>query len=138
MNKPSSAITILIVEDNLVDKQIFEAMFSEYRLFNEIIWAKDGDDAMRLIRAQHPKLVLLDTLLPGKDGFEVLEEIKNDVSLDDIQVVMVSGSTDLSTVKSMAPKADAFISKPITLECLASIVSQIDRFALGIIQSTLR
>lgn len=48
---------------------------------------------------------------------------------------MVSGSGDVSYIKSSAPKADGFLKKPITLEDLAGAVSQIEGFTLGVIRS---
>lgn len=133
MDRPSSAITILIVEDNPADRRLFEAIFSEYWIFNEIHWAESGEEAIVLIRTNKPRLVFLDRLLPGKSGFDVVNEIKSDEALKSVSVVMMSSSFDLDYCKKKAPKADAFVTKPITFESIASIVSKIDHFAVGVI-----
>jgi CheY-like chemotaxis protein len=128
-------IAILVVEDNLGDIQLLKEVLVGYRLLNEISWSRDGEEALKLMQAHRPDLVILDTLLPGKSGFEVLEEIRDDESLKDIYVVMASGSGDLNYVRKRAPGADAFLEKPITLEDLVATISQVDRFAIGVIKT---
>lgn len=135
METPPSAAKILIVEDNLADIYLFKDIFSVYRIFNEFSWARDGDEALRFIHQNRPDLVLLDTRLPRRDGFEVLEEIRNDKELERTKVIMVSGSGEVSYIVKRASKADGFLEKPITLEGLAGVVSQIEGFSLGVIRS---
>jgi CheY-like chemotaxis protein len=135
MQRLASAITILIVEDNPADIQLFKDIFSDYRIFNEFFWARDGDEAMRFVRDNRPHLVLLDTVLPMRDGFAILEEIKDDEGLKDTKVIMVYGAGDVDYVMKRAPRADGFLDKPITLEGLARTVSQIDGFSLGVVRS---
>jgi CheY-like chemotaxis protein len=125
----------LVVEDNLGDIQLLKEVLVGYRLLNDISWSRDGEEALKLMQANRPDLVILDTLLPGKSGFEVLEEIRDDENLKDIFVVMASGSGDLGYVRKRAPGADAFLEKPITLEELVTTISQVDRFAVGVIKT---
>ncbi|MDP3729706.1 MAG: response regulator [bacterium] len=56
----------------------------------EVVIAKNGDDALKELGAQKIDLVLLDIILPGKSGFEVLEEIKKDSKIAKIPVVIIS------------------------------------------------
>ncbi len=54
--------------------------------------AKDGDEALNLLKSLQPNLILLDLILPKKSGFEVMEEIKNDpqISSKEVPIIIVS------------------------------------------------
>jgi CheY-like chemotaxis protein len=135
VQRPPTAAKILIVEDNEADIRLFKINISDYRIFNEFLWARDGDEALHLIREDHPDLVLLDTGLPGRDGFEILEEIRGDEGLKSAKVIIVSGIDDMDYVRSRAPNADGFLVKPVTLADLADTASKIDGFSLGVVRS---
>ena len=81
---------ILIIEDEQVLGDIlFNKLFSEgYKTF----WELDGEGGMRKMRETRPDLILLDLVMPKKDGYEVLEEIKKDPALNTIPVVIISNS----------------------------------------------
>ncbi|MBI3045991.1 MAG: response regulator [Candidatus Harrisonbacteria bacterium] len=56
----------------------------------ELVGIKSGSEANKLLKASNPDLVLLDIILPGKSGFEVLEEIKSDPQVAKIPVMIIS------------------------------------------------
>lgn len=56
----------------------------------EVISAKDGEAALRLIKEENPQLILLDLIMPKKNGFEVLKEIKNDDQTKRIPVIVLT------------------------------------------------
>ncbi|MBM3257939.1 MAG: response regulator [Candidatus Nealsonbacteria bacterium] len=79
---------ILIVEDDkflrdLISQKLFKENF-------EIAQAVDGEDGVKKIKEEHPDLILLDLILPGIDGFEVLSQIKSDQNLSSIPVIILS------------------------------------------------
>jgi len=79
---------ILLVED---DKYILRAYKDGLtRAGLEVITASDGMEAMRSVKLYKPDLILLDLILPIKNGFEVLEEMKMDDELKNIPVVILS------------------------------------------------
>ncbi len=79
---------ILIVED---DKFLRELIVRKLNTENfETIEAIDGERALPLLKEEKPDLVLLDLILPGIDGFEILTKIKADSSLADIPVIILS------------------------------------------------
>lgn len=82
------AKTILVVED---DKFLRELIVRKLREedFN-ISEAIDGEDGIKKIKEEKPDLVLLDLILPGIDGFEVLSKMKEDMSLAQIPVIILS------------------------------------------------
>ncbi len=82
------AKTILIVED---DKFLRELIVRKLRKENfNITEAIDGEEGIKKIKEEKPDLVLLDLILPGIDGFEVLSKMKEDMSLAQIPVIILS------------------------------------------------
>ena len=65
----------------------------------EIIQSTDGIGGLKAAQEQRPDLVLLDIVLPGIDGFEVLEKIKNDASLSRMPVVMLSNLSQKNDIE---------------------------------------
>jgi CheY-like chemotaxis protein len=135
MQSLPTAAKILIVEDNGSDIRLIQDTFSGIRMLNEISWAHNGEEAMRIIRERRPEVVILDTLMPIKNGFEVLEEIKADPDLNNICVIMAMGSGDLKFVKEHAPLADGYLEKPIDLENLVGVISNTNTFAIAIVRT---
>lgn len=80
--------TILLVEDDGFLVQMYASKL-EMEGF-KVLAAVDGEKALRIIKKEHPDLILLDILLPKKDGFQVLKELKQDESVKDIPVVVLS------------------------------------------------
>jgi len=79
---------ILIVEDDGFLIQMYATKL-EMEGF-KVVAAIDGEKALRLIKRELPDLILLDLLLPKKDGFQVLEELKRDEAVKNIPVVVLS------------------------------------------------
>ena len=65
----------------------------------EVMLASDGDEAMVKLKGERPDLILLDLILPKKNGFEVLQEIKANPALADIPVVILSNLGQESDIK---------------------------------------
>lgn len=79
---------ILIVDDDLTLNQMYQE-----RLAIEgytVLAAKTGDEAIELVRRQKPDLLLLDIMMPGVDGFAVLEALKKDPATESIPVLVVT------------------------------------------------
>ena len=79
---------ILIVEDDGFLIQMYAAKL-EMEGF-KVVAAVDGEKALRMVKKEEPDLILLDLLLPKKDGFQVLAELKKDQAVKDIPVVVLS------------------------------------------------
>ncbi|OIP22401.1 response regulator [bacterium CG_4_10_14_0_2_um_filter_33_32] len=79
---------ILFADDEEGLREIYELRFKD-EVFDSV-FAKDGDEALEKIRKEKPDLVLLDIMMPGKNGMEVLEEIKKDPTTADIPVFMLT------------------------------------------------
>ena len=105
--KPS----ILIVDDEYWSHEIMESFF-EGRY--NIIRARDGDEAVERAATEHPDLIMLDIMMPGRDGFEVCRSLKEGEATRFIPVVVVT-SLDQKKDRLLAIEAgaDDFLSKPV-------------------------
>jgi CheY-like chemotaxis protein len=79
----------------------------------EVIEAKDGVEGLKLLRSEHPTLIMLDFLLPKKSGWEVYQEIQKDPTLATIPLMLMSGRKEEVTEKLPEPfEFFAFVEKP--------------------------
>jgi CheY-like chemotaxis protein len=117
---------ILVVDDDpdLVDMLSLKLEANNYRTMK----AYDGVQAWEKIRQEKPELVLLDVMMPNKDGYALCSEIKKDPNFKDIVVVLLTAVADNVPTTSYthhdgkATQADDFIPKPIDLDNLLDIV----------------
>lgn len=134
----SKPVQILLVEDNLLDVRATLKAADKFRIANEIEVVTDGDAAItRLSDEAHPKpdLVLLDLDLPGKNGHDVLAMIKGDPNLRRVPVVILTTSDDDADVISAYDLgANAFVTKPLSLQGWQHIVEQIEGFWFSVVK----
>ncbi len=92
----------------------------------DVILAANGDSALELLRRHKPDLVLLDVMMPGLDGFQVLNQIREQYS---IPVIMLTARREVTTLRdSLMIGADDFVTKPFsTLELTARIRAKLRR-----------
>ncbi len=135
-------IEVLLVEDNPDDAAITVRALERAKLRNRIRLAITGGEALAMLRREgqyasdpRPELILLDLNLPGKDGREVLAEIKTDEALRHIPVVVVSGSqAPLDVVQSYRLHANAYVTKPIDTKEFLEAITSIEQFWLQIVR----
>jgi len=112
----ADAPLILVVDDDQGSQELATLYLSEagYRVCR----ASDGYEALERAREEHPFMIMLDVMMPGKDGWEVLQELKLDPATADIPVMMcsVAEGQDLG----VALGATDYISKPIDRKALSS------------------
>lgn len=92
---------------------------------HEVSVARDGDEALAMIRRDKPDLVLLDVMMPGKNGFEVCQAVRAEAELAEIRIIMLTAKgreTDLAKGKALG--VDAYIVKPFSTRELAERVRQ--------------
>jgi CheY-like chemotaxis protein len=94
-------INVLLVEDNEVDVEGVQRAFKRYKIRNPIIVARDGIEALDMLRGngesvpiQRPYMVILDLNLPRMDGIEFLQELRRDPGLKDSIVFVLTTSQD--------------------------------------------
>ena len=92
----------------------------------EVIVAANGDDGIRIARASLPDLILLDVMMPGLNGFQVLRKLKEDLRTYAIPVVMLTGKDDDESRAKAAQLKDAdYIVKPIEIEELHKRIAEV-------------
>jgi DNA-binding response OmpR family regulator len=118
---------ILVVDD---DPDLVEAVSMKLEAKNyRVAKAYDGVEAMDRIKEEKPDLVILDVMMPRKNGWDVCDEIKNSADLKDIAVVLLTAVADSVKTTSYTHHngkttlADDYIPKPIDLDELMEIVS---------------
>lgn len=118
------AKTILIAEDDKFLISVYRLKFAKAG-FNVLV-AEDGEQTMQALSKQKPDLVLLDLIMPVKDGFEVLKEIKTDPNLKDIPVVVASNlgqGEDIKRAKLLGA-TDYFIKANVHLPDLVAMITK--------------
>ena len=106
---------VLIVDDEPI---VAKVVAQQLRLdgFRDISFETDPYQALATIREFQPDIVLLDISMPGMGGLEVLELIRADKSLDDVEVLILSSSDRKTKYKAMRMGAVDFVNKPVDAE----------------------
>ena len=87
---------------------------------------RDGDAALAAMARSAPDLILLDVMLPKRNGYQVCESIRNDPDLAGIKVVMLTAKgRDAERDKGIALGADAYITKPFSTREVVDMVRQL-------------
>ncbi len=129
---------ILLVEDSQNDIELTLAAFEENHLANEVVVARDGEEALdylyrrgifRLRTEGNPAVVLLDLKLPKVDGLEVLQRLKADSGLRSVPVVMLTSSREeQDLVKSYKLGVNAYVVKPVAFADFVRVLNQLGCF----------
>lgn len=110
-------VSVLVVDDIPLNVLLIEKMLKKFGF--EIRKANSGAMALQAIEEKRPQLVLLDIMMPGMDGYETLQKIREKYSKLEIPVVMLSalGSNE-DVSKAMAIGANDYLTKPVVVERL--------------------
>jgi two-component system, chemotaxis family, response regulator Rcp1 len=141
-NQCGLPIEILLVEDSLADIELTKLGFREGRIANNLHVIRDGDEAMTFLRRQgqfadapRPDLILLDLNLPGKDGREVLHDIKADPELKRIPVVILTTSqADEDIMRAYGLHANAYMTKPVGFDEFVGVVKGITDYWFSLVK----
>ena len=116
--------TILIVEDNKVDAKLIQRYLHGEPY--QIKLAADGEEAISRSQQERIDVILLDLLLPGKSGFEVCSTLKELEQTQNIQIVAITGLSDLeSKLKSIELGVDDYLVKPVNMHVLRTRVKSL-------------
>ena len=113
--------TILIIDDTETDRQLAGKVVAG--LGHNPVYAADGAQALTKAKELIPDMILLDIVMPGKDGFATCRQLKKDPATAGIPVVLVSsksGDTDKFWAKKQG--ADDYVTKPYTPDTLQAVI----------------
>lgn len=132
---------ILLVEDNDGDIELTREAFEDAKFRNNLHVAKDGEEALDFLFKRNgnenmasPDIILLDLNLPGTDGREVLEIIKNTENLKQIPtIVLTSSQADKDIIESYNLHANCYIVKPVNAVKFIEVVQHVENFWVDIV-----
>ena len=112
--------SVLVVDDDAGIRQVMRAILEneDYAIYE----AQDGEVALAFCAAAHPDVVLLDLMLPGMHGLDVLRALKADPKTADARVVVVTAMGSSARPEAEAAGADGFFAKPFSPTALIQAV----------------
>ncbi len=124
---------ILVVDD---DKQIARLVRSYLEQAGyQVAVAYDGDEALRRVRSEKPDLIVLDLMLPGKDGWEITRIIRGDQALAAIPIIMLTARVeDTDKIVGLELGADDYVAKPFNPREVVARVRAVLRRSSGMVQ----
>jgi CheY-like chemotaxis protein len=139
--KHRNIVPILIADDDLEDCEMIREAFEECRLLNKLHFVHDGEELMEYLKTagNHenpiPGLILLDLNMPRKDGQEVLLEIKNNVKLRHIPVIVLTTSkTEEDILRTYDLGVNSYITKPVSFASLVELIKEIGHYWFEIVE----
>jgi DNA-binding response OmpR family regulator len=115
----SAAKKVLIADDE--QNIVISIEFLMKREGFQVLIANDGEDALAKVQSERPDLVLLDVMMPKKNGYEVCQSIKSDPTLASTKVLMLTAKgRDTEVAKGLAIGADAYMTKPFSTRDLVA------------------
>ena len=118
---------ILIVEDEEDVIELLSAMLNNLEDCG-VIYARDGEEALRIAQLNNPDIILLDILLPKLNGYQVCKLIKSEPAMSHTKILMLSGMAQNSDRrKAWEAGADGYISKPFSSTALVAKVEELLR-----------
>lgn len=115
------ALKVLVVEDDSLIRQVLRAVLEAENF--DILEAADGESALRAAHREHPRIVVLDLMLPDLDGLEIAQRLKQDPATANCRIVMVTARSSRGDREAgFAAGADAYLTKPFSpLELLRTV-----------------
>lgn len=120
---------VLVVDDEAANRTLIRRVLTPLGL--EIQEAADGEEAVALVTARAPDLILLDLKLPKLSGIEVLRKLKGDPVLKKVPVVVLTSSREEPDVKTCYELGvNSYIAKPVDFDPFANVVAQLGMYWL--------
>lgn len=131
------SVEILLVEDNPSDAELTIRALKKNNLSNDILWVKDGEEALDFVFGRDeksilkPKVILLDLKLPKVSGLEVLKTIKGDEKTKMIPIVILTSSKEeKDIIESYKFGVNSYIVKPVDFEKFVKAVGDLGMYWL--------
>ncbi len=120
------------MEDDRIDAMTINRIFKELKIYNKLHITGNGEEALKFLREkkdEYPCIILLDLNMPRMNGIEFLKEIKNDIRLKKIPVVVLTTSNDHhDRNECFSNGAAGYMIKPSEHDAFASVIKAIDNY----------
>jgi two-component system alkaline phosphatase synthesis response regulator PhoP len=121
---PRTRPTVLVCDDEPVLRMLVRATLDQGNY--TVVEACDGDEALELTRAERPDLILLDMMMPGRSGSDVLRELRADPATATTPVIMLTARAQASDREAMnLAGANHYLTKPFSPVGLAALVEDV-------------
>ena len=122
---------VLIVDDE--PNIVLSVEFLMKRAGHEVVTAGDGEEALRVLAETKPDLMILDVMMPNKNGFEVCTDVRANPETADLPILMLSAKgREAEREKGLALGANAYITKPFSTH---ELVARVDELLRGVIHT---
>jgi CheY-like chemotaxis protein len=116
--------TLLIIDDNVMNSDILSRRLS--REGYEVLVERDGRDGLDILADHHVDLILLDILMPGMDGYQVLQSLKEDPRTRAIPVIMLTAVHEIeSVIRCLELGVDDYLTKPFNIPFVKSRIAAV-------------
>ncbi len=131
------SVSILLVEDDEIDRMIVQRAFKKNNVANPLYLAHDGQEALDMLKGTNgktklfplPKIMLLDINMPRMSGLELLKEIRQDEELKLISVfVLTTSADDKDRMEAYKNNVAGYILKPVSFDKLVTAVSVLNNY----------
>lgn len=118
---------ILIVDDEPHIRLLLEQTLEEFADNGvEIFTSGNGMEALEIIKAERPGIIYLDATMPGMNGYDVCNIVKNDLKLENVYIVMLTArGQELDKQRGVMAGADVYMTKPFNPETIIQKTSEV-------------
>jgi two-component system, OmpR family, alkaline phosphatase synthesis response regulator PhoP len=118
---------VLIADDEAYIRLLIEQTLEEFEERGvEILTASDGEEALQLIESEKPGLIFLDVMMPGKNGFEVCEVVKQQWKMENVYIVMLTAKgQEFDRIHGEQAGADIYMTKPFDPDELVELTGRV-------------
>lgn len=136
------AATIVLADDDEADRILTRRALRKAGIGNEVLEVSDGPALIRALKGESEfagrdavDFVLLDLKMPGMDGLEVLAAIGKDRAIQDVPVIVLTGSEDRNDIRAAYRSgAASYLAKPVTFEGIQRAVRELDGYSIAIVR----
>jgi len=116
--------TVLVIDDHPQIRRLIQVNLAKLKL--RVLTAEDGEEGLEMVRAERPDLILLDVIMPKKNGFEVLNALKSDAELKEIPVIMLTVKVQSEDISyGLRGGAEYYLPKPFHPNELCALVERV-------------
>jgi len=115
--------TILIIDDNKADHDLIKELIEQTEMQSRILSAETGKEGVELARSENPDLILVDAAMPGMDGFQTCQQLKQIKDINATIVMMTGKLSSYDKERALEAGADDYILKlaDVLLEILMTL-----------------